>query len=745
MISSIEISGYATYKKPVTFDFLDKKGNPTNMTVIYGPNGTGKSTFTKLVREYIENRSPNSPVSISHDMGGTFAKRVLIYDKKFVLENFEESDTQPGFFSLGKISIETEKQLKEIERRIKEVKENIEIVQKDIQSLEKKRVENETRLDNDLFEIKKEYENTALDFCLAGVKGSKSKLSEKLKRQAASETDDVSIQMLMQQASVVQDQDVPELPYAHLDENREESDTIWSQVIVPIGKSCYKEVVDRLNSHQWIEQGIEYAEKMNGLCPFCQQEMRPNTVDDLKIIFDKTYEISRKRIDYLKSSYGQYEETWKNVKRIWSEFIDKCSIDSIRIKTREMIKNIDTACDICAENMMNINKKIDNPELVIALTSTKSNVDIYNNLLDEINQIYQKATDTKDISLLFWKIMRNKYDERIKEFDKKKKEITSEIAGKQERESNLNDDYSFLRVEVKRVKEQLSSYGDSAENINKSLEELGVQGFSLVVVDENKAKKYRIVRDGENLDSDVYRSLSEGEKTIISLLYFCEHCRSKSEQLQDDDIVVILDDPVSSLSANHLYNICQIIKERLAENFKQVILLSHSIFFIYEIYQVMSNSKPKIKPIYFLLTKRGGQTDKVKLGDNFSISIYDSYWEELCKIKKYSWKGLAPPQTLNIMRNIVERFFGFIERTDLSKDKSIISKMKPEDRAFYRRINRESHSDMPNESREPVQFADIWDQFRKYFIHKGYGEYFDLLCSATEKRLEIEAKPDDHG
>lgn len=742
MISSIEISGYATYKKSVKFDFTAGKTNPSKLAVIYGQNGTGKSTFTKLVRERIENPSSSSPVVISHNMGDSFVERVLIYDKKFVSENFEASETQPGLFSLGNTSIETEKHLKEEENRCIAVKEKLDNILQELDELEKKRSDNKKELKDELFEIKRKYENSKLRFCLDGVRGSKDALLEKILTLNATESDGVTVDMLEKQAAVTQSSDAPALPDAYLEENKVETDPIWGQAIVPIGESCYKKVIDQLGSHQWIKQGIKYAEQINGLCPFCQQDLSSNTIDKLKIIFDRTYERSRATLEVLKNQYQQYETGWRRIREEWDSFVEKCGIDSIRSMTTEMTRNINRACAVCEENSRLIAGKLKKPELVITLTSTNPYIDTYRSQFEEIKSVYKRVTDNKEISDQFWKIMRNKYDPRIQAYYDALKTIESDIENKSKIRRDLQDEHKSLCSNVAQIKAQLYSYEYPVQEINNTLEELGIQGFSLTVDEVNGVKKYRIVRDGDV--SDVYRSLSEGEKTIITLLYFCGCFKSKKDILRKDNVVVILDDPVSSLSANHLYNICQIINERLlkddknGQNYDQVILLTHSIFFVYEIEKVVKRSMS----IYYLLSKSEGQSEATILKNGFSISLYDSYWDELCKIKSNKNQILAPPQTFNIMRNIIERFFGFIERDDLRTDHNAKKELNSADQAFLRRIYRESHSDMKNELRRPITFDEIWRQFKNYFKNKGYEEHFELLCKAGEKKLDLMLKPD---
>ncbi|MFP1559147.1 AAA family ATPase [Escherichia coli] len=69
--------------------------------------------------------------------------------------------------------------------------------------------------------------------------------------------------------------------------------------------------------------------------------------------------------------------------------------------------------------------------------------------------------------------------------------------------------------------------------------------------------KYIISRDGNNRKQDVYRSLSEGEKTLITFLYFLECCKGKTNENDTDmrDKLIVIDNPaikfISKLCFRH--------------------------------------------------------------------------------------------------------------------------------------------------------------------------------------------------
>ncbi|MNH38668.1 hypothetical protein D3C79_997410 [compost metagenome] len=82
-----------------------------------------------------------------------------------------------------------------------------------------------------------------------------------------------------------------------------------------------------------------------------------------------------------------------------------------------------------------------------------------------------------------------------------------------------------------------------------------------------------------------------------------------------------------------------------------------------------------------------------------------------------------------MMRNILEYYFGFVQRKEkLWKVIDELSDANPEFRALYRYINRESHSDPVNLGEfggiDPRQFLE---QFRKIFVATDFEDHYNLM------------------
>ncbi len=122
-------------------------------------------------------------------------------------------------------------------------------------------------------------------------------------------------------------------------------------------------------------------------------------------------------------------------------------------------------------------------------------------------------------------------------------------------------------------------------------------------IEKHSESLYIIVRD--NQDSDTFQTLSEGERMIISFLYFIELCRGKKSA---GDVggkkIIVIDDPISSLSHIFMFNIGQLIKKEFlfSDTYEQVFLLTHSLYFFYELTDPNHNHRKENQKL-FRITK----------------------------------------------------------------------------------------------------------------------------------------------
>lgn len=101
---------------------------------------------------------------------------------------------------------------------------------------------------------------------------------------------------------------------------------------------------------------------------------------------------------------------------------------------------------------------------------------------------------------------------------------------------------------------------------------------------------------------------------------------------------------------------------------------------------------------------------------------YESYWQIIKEYKNSSKSDALLP---NVMRNVLEHFFGFIDKAKLA---DAVNKIDQKYSAFIRFINRESHSDSINiTDTKEIDHSMFLGAFEEIFKKSGYEEHYKKM------------------
>lgn len=175
---------------------------------------------------------------------------------------------------------------------------------------------------------------------------------------------------------------------------------------------------------------------------------------------------------------------------------------------------------------------------------------------------------------------------------------------------------------------------------------------------EATSKGYKLHRNGIKANAS---SLSEGEKTALSLLFFLKTLEDRD--FKDKGGIVVIDDPVSSLDSNALFSAVGFIRNRLNEDsgIGQLFVLTHNFSFFTECQKWMRNKLNQ----YMVEAKGQGanRTSTIKKIDPM-LSKYESEYHYLFKrvhdsstALSLSWEDAYPLP--NISRRLLDGFLAF--------------------------------------------------------------------------------------
>lgn len=731
MITRINLNCVASFRTSAALE-TDKKVN-----LIYGLNGTGKSTLSHYLQKTTDPRFKDCAVEGLNDN-----HELLVYNQTFIQETFFESESLKGIFTLSKENKEAATKISNAGKEIAKIETLKEVKSKELESERSTISRKLENVKNTIWKIKTDYTggDRVLEFCLDGYKGSKDSLFNhivglpKPTEKPTKTIDDLKYDL--QSISGNNAQKYSLLPLIKFPAQWVESESLLSKEIVGNENSSVALLIKELGNSDWVKAGLKYIpENPNSgyvSCPFCQE----NTISEILIrniqdYFDASYESDITNIKSLLDVYLKAQQSIPD--RVLYEANPK--FESSR---KEFELRYSTFCNVVDSNRKLIEDKLRAPSVMIKLEdSTKTLEDLnaviikINLLVEEHNKnIDQKVTLMAKIKTSFWLIMRWNYDQTIYSLNtdlEASKIITDQIEVSLK---NYATEILEFNAIISEQQKQTVNIEAAIRNINNGLIDLAITDFSIKQHSENL---YKIVR-GENTDK-VFRSLSEGERMIISFLYFLELCRGKKEATETErKKIIVIDDPISSLSHIYVFNVGRLIKDEFFGkketkngttnwnyNYEQVFILTHSLYFFYEITETKHEDRRETQKL-FRLTKNDNGSSFVPMNYEEIQNDYQAYWSIV--------KDEKQPQALvaNSMRNIIEYFFNFVEKKDLNNCFLQESLRSIRFQAFQRYMNRESHSLGQNifDFKE-FNYKDFRDAFEEIFKVTGYEDHYKKM------------------
>ncbi|HDZ5150517.1 TPA: AAA family ATPase, partial [Campylobacter jejuni] len=505
-----------------------------------------------------------------------------------------------------------------------------------------------------------------------------------------------------------------------------ENNLIFNEIIVGNQDSVIANLINKLGNEDWVKDGFDkYVLQDSQTCPFCQKDTITQEFKSyLENYFDKTYEERIKEVEKLND---EYQNLFSNIPSI-ETFYRRDILDSKDLEFEKLYFQVKLKLE---ENIRKIQEKIKEPSKKIELEKTD---EVFQNLNNYIKQIQQKIiefnskldnqeNEREKLEKQFWEFVIFEKKEIVEKYKKDKKEKKDLKKGLDEKDETIKKEIKNIEDAIRDKQKEVINIQEAVDKINNYLKDLGILSFYIKTQD-NEKQEYIIVREGE--DKPSFKTLSEGEKTLISFLYFLQFCQGKKEKNEAIlDKIIVIDDPISSLSFNYVYDTAQLIKHTFFENtlYKQIFIFTHNLYFYHEFKLNRDVNNKKISS--FRIFKNQNNYSCISVLDNEILNDYQAYWQILRDYKQQKVHKAIIPIT---MRNILENFVGFIY---IKKLKNIINEYFANDiqyKAFYRYINRESHSDRENIS--DVKEIDInmfFEAFENFFKKLEYEEHYKKM------------------
>lgn len=238
--------------------------------------------------------------------------------------------------------------------------------------------------------------------------------------------------------------------------------------------------------------------------------------------------------------------------------------------------------------------------------------------------------------------------------EQKYAERQSELSEASNTIDQLTAQIQKLETRTRDLEQQLSDASRGAERINSLL--VAYFGKDDLRIEVTQDKRFQIRRG-----AGLARNLSEGERTAIAFAYFIASVQDGRFPLSDTRVVI--DDPISSLDANHLFNTCALIKTQLNAS-RQLFVSTHS----FEFYNLMrewldEEEKDKKKPqsqwkhwSVYLVRRTDQGTAALEEIPKELLRFKSEYHYLFALLYRFDKAGVGDVEGLLSLPNVVRRF-----------------------------------------------------------------------------------------
>lgn len=506
------------------------------------------------------------------------------------------------------------------------------------------------------------------------------------------------------------------------------------------------ELIEKMGNEDWVSQGRGFIATSLGKCPFCQQdqpdELETNLAEYFAGGFDKALE--RARI------IGRtVRDNAKDLERELTVLESAISSDSeIEMKPiQDAVAVVRAAAELLLSRMA---EKEDHPTRPIETTDICDVISLLSELIDEENRDIERQNNvvanskTAQARLVDegWSLFLSDatVSAAIKRFRGIESSKNNEITKKKDTIAENLEANDIDTSKIEELQNSISNTRAVATRINELLCAMGFYRFKLQVADDVTGG-YQIVREDGTL---AVSSLSEGEKSFICFVYFWESLSGSTiSGAPPEDVVAVIDDPISSLDSDSLFIVASYIRDaaesviKETSNIRQLIVLTHNTQFHHEAAYTNDRLDAAKRHYYRLLKDTEGYS--YVQDDQGKCRIRGSYpllWDAIVEAAKdQEDSSLVRVGTLNITRRIIEGYFRTVGKV---KDFTSVEGQSPVDarilRMFIIWANSGSHiiADDVDQTAEAGGTRRFLKLFRRFFDLQGHTAHFEMMIRASD-------------
>ncbi|WP_207239126.1 AAA family ATPase [Pseudomonas sp. GW456-L15] len=802
MINQIDIPKFGSFSDLVWRKTVRDNGRSVKtfqrLNILYGRNYSGKTTLSRIFRALETGKLPSnyadSSFTVTGDQGVVSSTGLLnhgydvrVYNRDFVAENLSFLINQDVGGEIKTFAI--------VGDRNKEIDDAIAAIEAKLGSIESK-----AGLRFDLEQRKKDRDRTKTSYTttLSTFEGKlRTHAADKIKKNlqygvpvynienikrdiATTKMAGFAPLSLTEQAgkvSLLRQEALPDITdtltiFLKYDSLRSLAEQLLSQTITPT-----KPIQELLNDSLlglWVKQGIPHHRNKRDECAFCRQSL-PHDIwqtldehfskesEDLEINLDKAITAVRnERVSVASWNTLRSDQFYVDERSAFETSSSALSGElDIYLKDLEMLEKQLDARKNSPFQPLSLPLSVHNPEKIQQHVQAINDLIATNN--GKTNTLEQDKIAARDILRLtdvYGFADAITYDSELSNIAKLKSSADTAGTSYSDAEKEIRD--AEIEIQILRNKQKDERKG--ALRVNSLLNNFfGHDGLKLEPRDnaDMATVKFEITRDG-----NAAYNLSEGECSLIAFCYFI--ARLDDPESTGKQLIIYIDDPISSLDSNHIFFMYSLIESLIAKpvkdasgantyRYKQLFVSTHNLDFLKYLKRLsiptkkVSAGESKTKSVsdheHFIVERNGGVSNILLMPSYLKdyITEFHYLFHQIYKCKDQAAANTSHEPFFgfgNNLRKFLEAFLFFKYPYHDDKNDSLERIKKffgNEDTAIAlvnRLTNEFSHAaEIPDRSFKPVEIPEI-ARVANYVLDKIYAadavQYNALLKSIGE-------------
>lgn len=666
MLKSIEkISGigvYQSYSKPAGMQDFGIKN------LIYGWNYSGKTTLSRIFAQ-IEARSANPDLSdcafsIATDSGLINEKNftgcdlpVRVFNSDFVRSNlqFDGGSFNP-ILLLGKESGEAQRKIDELSKRVRragETQRKLGRASEDLRSQIAQAKSETAKFIRQHLKIDP-YTATHLGQDIATVSALGSQL---IAEKELADVIELALTPDTKKPGTVEElNSTPSIQDIY-------TEALSVLAATPSFSNTIRHLEDNPAIERWVESGLA-LHSGRGECEFCGNGLPPHRLEAFRAHFSKDLADHKKLVEALlhRVKAASFSISLPKVAELNAQFRD-----AYTMALKALLPAIEAFNKAVGRLAEEVQRKSEDSRKAMAPAALDEGLE--KRLKEALAATNLVIKQNNEMSLNFVKA-RSDAQRRARHHYVQQFVDSQATEGLEQRRTRIGSRSSRLEAYVARLNAEITTLQSQISQAQKGRERINERLASML---GGEAVQIRVVKDASNQDrfqlvrktGAVAKNLSDGERTAVAFSYFL----TKLQEISPEDFqktIVYIDDPISSLDANHIFQVTAAIRalffkqddknEPWRTTCKQLFISTHNFEFFNLLREIKPNSESKGARLYLL--RRVAEKSSMLENMPASLARYQSEYHFLFDVisRFHSATDKTSHEVLMLLPNAMRRF-----------------------------------------------------------------------------------------